>query len=345
MENENTIEIIPKKKSLKDIKIGLVYSEGNVEKAFPYDCKGRSKEDEGYQIEKTLEKLNLNYIMLYANENLIQQIKENNVDLVFNMADSGFEMNPVLEPHVPAILDIYKIPYTGSNYLTLGTCLDKIKTKQILKGHKIPTPKFAIFPRKIKSRICLNNLKFPMIIKPSKEDGSIGLKTDSIVNSKEELILKINEVIEKYNQPVLVEEFIEGREVYVGILGREDLEILPLTEMEFNLPKGYNNFLPYEAKWDTESVYYSGYEAICPAKIEPKIEAKLKKFAKKAYRLFEIRDYGRFDFRIDKAGKIYLLDINPNPDISEDISIARMAKAKNISYEDFIKRILEYSLK
>lgn len=324
------------------MKVGIVYSKGDFKKAFPNDYEGRNNIID--DVENAFKKLKIDFKKIPANKTIFSELEKEKFDLIFNAADEGFEMNPVLEPHIPAILETFNVPYTGSNYLTLGTCLDKVKTKQIMKSYNLPTPEFMVFNKKIK-KINTKKLKFPLIVKPAKEDGSIGIKINSVVNTKKELLTKINEVIEKYNQPALVEEFIDGREIYVGILGRDELEILPLTEIKFTLPKGYANFLPYEAKWDKKSEYYKNTTPICPAKIEKKLENKIKDYAKKAYEIFELKDYGRIDFRINKKNQIFILEINPNPDLSNGTGIAKMAMMKNITYERLIKKIISFQNK
>lgn len=323
------------------MKIGLIHCEGDFKKSSPFDYEGRK--NIGDAVEIALNNLKMNYIKIPANKKMFKSLEKNRVDLIFNSADEGFNMNTHLEAQIPAFLDMLNIPYTGSNYLTLGLCNDKIKTKEILKANGLPTPNFLVIKNKISENFEIKGIKFPLIIKPSKEDGSIGIKIDSVVNTKKEMIKKINEVLEKYNQPVLVEEFIEGREIYIGILGRDKLEVLPPTEIKFNLPKGYKNFLPYEAKWEENSSYYKGTIATCPAKIEQKLFSKLKDAAIKSYKIFNVRDYGRIDFRIDKKGKIFILEVNPNPDLSRESGIALMAKRRGMEFEDLIKKIISYS--
>lgn len=323
------------------MRIGLIYSQGDFKEAFPDDYEGRNNIAD--DIEVALKKLKIDFKRIPANKEMFKILEKEKFDLIFNAADEGFEMNTQLEAHVPAVLDLYKIPYTGSNYLTLGTCVNKIRTKEILKMNGLPTANFTLFDKKINSKTKIPKLKFPLIIKPAQEDGSIGIRENSVVETKEELIKKVNEVIEKYKQPALVEEFIDGREIYVGVLGRDELETLPITEINFTLPKGYRNFLPYEAKWNEESVYYKNTTPVCPAKLDKKLENQLKENAIKAYKLLGLRDYGRVDFRINKKNQIFILEVNPNPDLSNGTGVSRMANAKGISYEDLIEKIISFS--
>ena len=323
------------------MKIGIVYSEGDFSEAFPHDYKGRTSFFE--DVNEALRNLKLETVLIPANKDMFETLIKGKFNAVFNAADEGYNMNTQLEPQIPAILDIIGVPYTGSNYLTLGLCLDKVKTKQLLIANGLPTADFIVIEEKIDENIDLKKLKFPMIVKPSREDGSIGIKADSVVDNKKELINKVNEVLKIYKQPILVEEFIQGREIYVGILGRDDLNVLPLSEIQFTLPEGKKHFLPYEAKWEEDSVYYTGTTPACPAKIDKELEEKLRSLAKKAYKLFNLRDYGRVDFRIDKEGRPFILEVNPNPDISRNAGLANMAKANNISYEDLIFSIIKNS--
>jgi D-alanine-D-alanine ligase len=321
------------------MKVGIIYSEGDFETAFPHDFKGRNSFFE--DVKSALIAKNHEVIHIPADESMFEKIRNNDIEVFFNAADEGYKMNTQLEAQIPAILDVVGTPYTGSNYLTLGLCLDKVHAKHILISNGLPTPAFKFFEERIDNLTDLGSLRFPLIVKPSREDGSIGIKHDSVVDTKEQLIRKVNEVLLNYNQPVVVEEFIAGREINVGILGRgEELIILPSSEIIFNLPKGHRNFLPYEAKWEEDTHYYTGTVPQCPAQIDEDMKVLLNELAKKAYKLFGLRDYGRVDFRISSDGRPFILEVNPNPDISKDAGLARMAKAHGFSYEDLIHSIL-----
>jgi len=328
--------------------IAMIYSKGDMSTAFPYDFKGREDNESVEDVKKALISLGHEVVVVPADDYMFETLKKmigkNNLDLVFNLADDGYNLNTQLEPQIPAMLDLLGIPYTGSDHLCLGNCLNKVRTKHLLLANGLPTPKFKIFNRKTSNKLDISQLKFPLIVKPSREDGSIGIKRDAVVDDQKSLIKKVNDTIEKYNQPALVEEFIEGREVDVGIIGREKLIVLPVLEINFTLPTGERNFFSYNGKWEEMSIYYLGTTYQCPTRLNVALKKTLKKMAKKAYKLMGVKDYGRIDFRISNDGNIYILEVNPNPDISRDSGLARMARAYKMTYENLIDRIVKTSL-
>ena len=329
------------------MKIAIVYSEGDISKTFPNDYKGRDDNKHVEDLKNALLMLEHDVKTVPANNYLYEILSnmkaKNDIELIFNLADDGYNMNTQLEPQIPAIFDLLEIPYTGSNYLSLGNCLDKIKTKQLLLANKLPTANFQVFFQKISKNDDLN-FNYPVIVKPSREDGSIGIKRDSVVENKRALIKKVNEIIENYKQPALVEDFIDGRELNVGILGREELTILPISEIIFKLPSDEKNFISYGGKWLDKSIYYRGTIPECPAKIHKNLEDVLKSMAIKAYKIMDVKDYGRIDLRVSYDGNPYILEVNPNPDLSRDAGLARMARAKKMSYKDLISHIINSSL-
>jgi len=191
------------------------------------------------------------------------------------------------------------------------------------------------------------SLAFPLIVKPLHEDASIGLREESVVSNPAGLKERIDFVLNNYNQPALVERFIKGREVYVGILGTKvNLTVLPISEIVFdgNLAQTAK-ICSYEAKWMPESPQYRRSPVECPAKLDKILKQRLIEMAKKAYSLLECQDYGRVDFRIDGNSQPYVLEVNPNPDISEDAGLAKMSKASGMNYDGLIEKILASALK
>lgn len=297
-------------------------------------------------VSAALKELGHDVIPLNADDHLIENLKKlsGEIDLVFSIADEGFNLDTHLEPHIVALFELLGLPYTGADYRALTLCLDKPLAKRIISSYGLPTPKFREYTAPIKALEKGFDLSFPLIVKPAKEDGSIGIKQDSVVDEKNALIAKINETIARYEQPVLVEEFIEGREVNVAVIGTKDLLTLPPSEIIFTLPEGVRNFLFYETKWVEDSVYYATTTPHCPADLEPALREELETLAKDAYRIMGLRGYGRVDFRIDQQGKPFILEVNPNPDICKDAGLTRMAKAHGWSYEELIARIMDLAL-
>jgi D-alanine-D-alanine ligase len=263
-------------------------------------------------------------------------------DVVFNLCESVYG-NTCWEMNIPALLDLFRIPYTGSSPLTLGLCQDKGKVKDILQSQGILTPRYKIFDRgvgPVKGNI------FPIIVKPLHEDGSLGISKESVVFDNEALSRQIQYVIEKYHQPALVEEFIDGRELNAGLLESDGkVGVLPISEIDYSeFPEGVPQICGYEAKWMADSIEYQKSKPICPAPLEWVMKKRVEHIAVKAFKLFGCRDYARVDIRIDRNGKIYVLEVNPNPDISPESGMTRAIKVQGMTYEDFIGALLERAL-
>lgn len=326
------------------MKAVIVYSDGEVQASDDY--KGRSDLANVNNVNDALASLGHEVVKVVADETVFQKLLElkNSTDIVFNLAEEGYKLNIYTEPHMAALLEMLGYKFTGSNYLCLANCLDKARAKQLFVVNGLSTPSFMIFSKEINPDVKINGLKFPLIVKPGKSDGSVGIRRNSVVENVEQLVMKVNEVIQTYEQTALVEEFIDGREVNVGIIGNKRLTVLPMSEIIFNLKPEERNFLPYEAKWLTRTKYYKGTTPQCPAEIEPGLKEELEELAKKAYTLMGVRGYGRVDFRIDANNKPYILEVNPNPDISSDAGLANMARAHGMTYEDLIEKIVRMGL-
>jgi D-alanine-D-alanine ligase len=269
-------------------------------------------------------------------------LKEIHPDVVFNLCESVYG-NACWEMNIPALLDLFKIPYTGSPPLTLGLCQDKGKVKDILISQGILTPRYKVFDRggnPIKGNI------FPIIVKPLHEDGSLGISKNSVVFDDEALSRQIRYVIEKYHQPALVEEFIDGRELNVGLVETNGkVDVLPISEIDYSeFPEDIPKICGYEAKWVTDSIEYKKSKPICPAPLEWVMKEKVGHLAVRTFRLFGCRDYARVDIRIDREGKIYILEVNPNPDISPQSGMARAMKVQGMTYKEFIGRVVEKAI-
>ncbi len=329
--------------------IGLLYTmEGELEREESndsVDIEGRITNDHIVEIEKSLVALGYDVTHIHVDLDMFEKLRSmrDEIDIIFNLCDDGFFSNSKLEPHIPAMLDVLSIPYTGAGFRALASCLDKGRTKEILAYNKIPTPKFQIFTS---IKTCSDKkLRFPLIVKPLMEDASIGIKRDSVVHNEEQLMRRVFVVLDRYNQPALVEEFIEGREANVGIIGTRKPRVLPISEIIFdNLSDDLPNICTYSAKWIEDSDYYVNTPPKCPAEIDEVLANKLRKIALAAYRIMRCEDYGRVDFRIDKQGNPYVLEVNPNPDISSDAGLARMAKADGMNYTQMISAILKSAL-
>jgi len=307
------------------------------------DTYGRGNINDATGIKKVLEDSH-EVKILPLNDQTYLELQLEKPDVVFNLADDGFRGDPTLEPHVAAMLDILNIPYTGNNYFTLALCQHKARTKELLFFNGILTPKWQVFTsanRKLNS-----DLKFPLIVKPIREDGSIGIKERSVVNNEEQLKEQVEHILNIYEQEALVEEFIDGREFNIGVIGNKKLTVLPIAEIDFSgMPNHLPKIVSYRAKWVKQSVAFKKTPVICPANVDEKTAKLIEETVKKCYKVFSCRGYSRIDFRYDeKEGKLYVLEINPNPDISEDAGIARAANVGGMNYKELILKIIDLAL-
>jgi D-alanine-D-alanine ligase len=273
---------------------------------------------------------------------VIHWLKEIRPDVVFNLCE-GVYGNSCWEMDIPALLDLFHIPYTGSPPLTLGLCQNKGKVKDILHSQGIQTPPYTIFDRPVRQ---VKKGSFPVIVKPIHEDGSLGISKGSVVFDEAHLKKQIRYVIEKYGQPALVEEFVNGRELNVSVVEiNGKVDVLPISEIDYSeFPAGVPRICGYEAKWIPESVEYQKSKPVCPAPLEAEMKKRLEQTAIRVFKLFECRDYARVDFRVDQDGRIYVIEVNPNPDISPQSGMSREIKAKGMTYVQFIEGLLEKAL-
>lgn len=274
---------------------------------------------------------------------LMRFLEEEQPDLIFNLCES-FGSESIHEMHVASMFELLEIPYTGAPPLTLGLALNKVRVKEILAYHGLPTPRFQLY--KTATRIAPDDhLDFPLIVKPSREDASIGIDSESVVTTLAELRRRVRYVIEQFDQPALVEEFIDGRELNVAIMGNTKPLVLPISEIDMStLPKHYHRIISYNAKWMKGTEEYAHTRGVCPARIPAALESRLKEMALTAYSAIGCRDYARVDFRLSKENKPYILEVNPNPDLTDDAGFARSAKAYGLTFEEMIGTIVEHAL-
>jgi len=298
----------------------------------------------GESVTRALKFYNHDVSFMHVNEKTFERLRKTNVDFAFNVCER-FNNNSMFEPHVAAMLELLGIPYTGSGPLALSLCMNKARVKEILSQNGIPTPKFQVFYSKNKK--IDPDLRFPLIVKPICMDNSIGILNDSVVRSERELRNRVAFVNRVYNQPALVEEFIEGREFVVGALGNNgDTIALPVSEFVFtNMNQGDYNILSYETKWDIEGENSNKTIEVCPAQIPKYLEQKMKRIALECHKVLDTRDYSRIDIRLADDGTPYVLEMNPNPGISADDAIPKAAKSLGLTYDEMINEILNHAFK
>jgi D-alanine-D-alanine ligase len=271
--------------------------------------------------------------------NLFSFFKRNRVDMVFNIAEGRH--GRFRESEIPAILDYLNIPYTGSNTFSLALALNKSMTKKILKADGIPTPLFQVFSRGNEE---LNpELKFPLIVKPNLEGSAKGINRSNVVETKKELFDKANELIKIYNQEALAEEFIEGKELTVGILENGKTTVLPILEIDFSTCKKSGEFF---YSWRMKEYQGDDVQGLtptfyCPARLDSQTEAKVKEAALKTHRSVGCFDISRTDIRLSADNVPYVLEINPLPGLNpKESNFPIMAYAAGMEYGDIIESIL-----
>jgi D-alanine-D-alanine ligase len=199
---------------------------------------------------------------------------------------------------------------------------------------------------RVKDRIGMQEgVSFPLIVKPAHEDASVGIDDSSVVYNLADLRKRVRFIHTEYDQPALAEEYIDGRELNVAILGNNPPAALPISEIDFSgLTEGMHKIVSYEAKWIHGTVAYEGTRGVCPAVLPAPLEARIKETALRAYSLIGCRDYARVDFRLTKDGIPYVLEVNPNPDISDDAGFARSARAQGYTFAEIVGKIVESAL-
>lgn len=280
--------------------------------------------------------------LVEADETAYEKFKTIKPDIVFNIAEGINGLSR--ESQIPAILDLLQIPYTGSDALTLGICLDKARTKEILSYYNIPNAKF--FVANGLEDLSNFNSHFPLIVKPLGEGSSKGIFSSSFVKDRNELEEEVLRINNQYKQPVLVEEFLPGREFTVAILGNnEDAVILPIIEIKYDeFPEDIMPLYSYEAKWilDTKENVFDVFD--CPAKLNNGLEEQIKSTALKTYDLLRCKDWSRIDLRLDKDGVPNIIEINPlpgiMPDPNENSSFPKAASAAGMNYNTMIQNVL-----
>jgi D-alanine-D-alanine ligase len=269
----------------------------------------------------------------------IDRLHEIGPDLVFNLTES-LNQDSRNEIVFPAVLEMLGIPFTGSGALGLGLCLHKPKAKDMLRARGVPTPASCVIDR-AKDAAGVD-LPYPLFVKLAHEDASVGIRHDNVVHNKRALVRRVRDLLDEFHQPVLIERYIEGREVNVTLLGNARIQALPFHEIDFSkLPPDRPRIVSYAAKWDETSPEYMGTEPVPMKEIFPATKAAIERAAVGAFRALELRDYGRVDFRVAEDGTPYVIDVNPNCDISPDAGVARAARAAGMKFPQLIGRICD----
>ena len=280
---------------------------------------------------------------------VVTSLRKLQPELVFNLAES-FAGRSALESNMAALLNLLHLRYTGSSPAGLLLAGDKSLAKQMLQFHKIRTPEFVtVYRGALESA---GDIKFPVIVKPPQEDASIGINGGSVVSDLKELFGRIDSLQTEFQGPVLVEEFIDGREFYVGVLGNLDAQALPVIEMDFSgLPAGAPRIASWDAKWGADgsgsgdgaarSVEFAGTKSIFPTDLDDELTEKMQQTAVEAFNALRLRDYARIDLRVTSDGEVYVIEVNPNCYLERESEFARAAQKDGMSYHALIGRIVE----
>lgn len=273
-------------------------------------------------------------------EKVREKIKTISAELVFNLFE-GFEGLPQTEAVVAGMLSELGMPFTGNPPATLALALDKAKAKAVLESDGVRTPKYQCLSPE---NLYLFHLNFPCIVKPLGEDASHGVSEESVVKDLNQLEKQVTKISQLFGGNTLVEEFLEGREFNVTVLGNKEPLVLPVAEMVYYLPPELPKLLTFAAKWQEESLYYKGTRATCPAEIGERERDLISQTALTAFKLLHCRGYARVDMRMDAEGIPNVLEVNPNPDISPGYGAARQAKTAGMNYNQFIEKIVMFAL-
>ena len=259
---------------------------------------------------------------------------------IFNNCD-GFNGNNLGAVQVISLIEQMGFRHTGASADSIELCINKPRCKENLERFGVPTPRFQVFERAEGEY----RLEFPAIVKPSVEDASMGIDLASVVCNREGLFSRVAYIIEEYQQPAMVEQFIGGRELAVAMWGNESVEILPIAEDDFSaFPDPLQHVLTYESKWKPESPYFQNIPSRIPACLTPREEQAVCKVAENSYRAAGLRDLGRVDIRFDN-GIPYVIDINELPDLSPDAGFWNSVRVTGLTYPQMIERVLMYALK
>lgn len=275
-------------------------------------------------------------------EKTIKRIKNSSPDVIFNLVES-VEGISSYENCIAGLYELLGIPYTGCGPISLGNCLNKSRAKEILNSFGIKSPRYLTFKPNARFARKDISLNYPIILKLLREDASIGISELSVVKNYNELNKQFKFLSDTYKQEIILEEYIKGRELNVAVLGNQPL---PVSEIDFEgLPKNFPRIVTYDGKWIEKSIYYNYTKPVCPANIKELTRRRIHKIASEAFEALGCRDYARVDIRLSNNGIPFVIEVNPNPDISSDSGFARAAKAADMDYSELLFTIAGFALK
>jgi D-alanine-D-alanine ligase len=279
------------------------------------------------------------YQVLDGGEKSLIAVARCGADLIFNLTES-YAGDDTKDMNIAAYLDLLDCPFTGAGPHAMYLAQDKSLAKKIFAFHGLKTPYFATSYRGKLDHS--QDISFPLIVKPTSEDGSIGIDTGSVVESVKELMERIHYIQEEFDSPALIEEYIEGREIYAAILGNDSPEVLPMVELDLSkLPKGTPKIAGKEVKWEKETEAYKVTKSAPAEDLDEATTKRLSETALSAYQALKLRDYGRIDMRLSKKGEVFVIEANPNPWLASTAEFAMAAKKAGRNYTQLIGEIID----
>ena len=329
------------------LRIGVLYDywwdedEERVEGERP---KKKSPDEDVQEVYEALKKVGHNpvYVRLDGTRESLIELARSQTDLLFNLVES-FAGDDSQDTNIAGYLELLGRRFTGAGSSGLYLAQDKTLAKKIFTFHGIHTPYFTtVYRGRIEHS---HDIQFPVIVKPAREDGSVGIQFGAVCNSIKELMERIDYIHAEFDSPALIEEYIEGRELYVGVVGNEKPVALPVVEMDLSkLPKGTPRIAGSEVKWEEDTEAYKATKPFFPEDLEEATVTRLQETAVQAFTALQLCDYGRIDFRLATDGTVHVLEVNPNPYLLASAEFAMAAKAAGRSYHELIAGIVDSAM-
>lgn len=330
------------------LRIGVLYeyfwAEGE-ERAPEARPKRQPPDEDVQEVYEALKKVGHNpvFMRLDGSPQSLAELIEAEADLIFNLVDS-FGGDDTNDSNVAGYLELLGRRFTGAGSRGLLFAQDKALAKKVFAFHGIHTPYFSTVYRGRTEHS--HDIQFPVIVKPAREDGSIGIHFGAVCQSIKELMDRIDYIHAQFDSPALIEEYIEGRELYVAVIGNEKPEALPAVELDLSkLPEGTPKIAGTEVKWEEDTEAYQQTRSFVPDNLEEELVTRLNEKAIQAYQLLQLRDYGRIDFRLAGDGTLHVLEVNPNPYLLSSSEFSMAAKSSGRSYTDTVAEIADLALK
>jgi len=284
------------------------------------------------------------HLVIFDDTDLIRQkFQSFQPELIFNLADQ-FKNNRAFDQNIVSFLELHGVPFTGCGSTGLTLCKHKGISKKILGYHRIRVPDFTVIPRG-KRIVRPKRLAFPILVKPLKEEASLGIAQASFVENDDQFKERVAFIHEKYDNDIIAEEYIEGRELYVSVLGNHRLQVFPLRELVFKqVPPDEPKIATYKAKWDEEYRKRWGIQNEFARELDPALVRQIERTCKKIYRLLAIDGYGRLDLRLTRENEIVFIEANPNPYLARDEDFAQSALGADLAYPQLIERIAQLGM-